>query len=80
MDFILSKIISRAPPRNAHKQCDIIDIDTASDRSHCDTSQLSSDIDTVKWICLLIVCEFFFVLGSMAIISIVSLIAVQSAV
>lgn len=56
MDFILSKIISRSA-QSVRDNCDIASIDATDDFQHksridngfCDNSQLSSDIDTVKY-------------------------------
>lgn len=63
MEFILSKIISR-PVRNAHDSCDMsAAIEATSDsfldtnlinNGYCDSLQLSSDIDTVNRVQLIV--------------------------
>lgn len=59
MEFILSKIISR-PVRNAHDNCDMSEptselIDPNQiDNGYCDSEQLSSAIDTVNRVRLIV--------------------------
>lgn len=62
MEFILSKIISR-PARNAHDDnCDMTAIEATSEfdgthlinNGHCDSVQLSTDIDTVNRVQLIV--------------------------